>query len=154
MSRPAGADPLDGRRGECEGVPLRQLAQFAVKAGHDGRGLLLRTFPLVPFLETDEEEAAVGVPHIAQEVEADDRGTVLNAGGVQDNPLRLAGGLGGALERCGIGQLNDGVKVALVLLGQKTAGTRLPSKPIPRAATRRMANPITALRMTMPDKLT
>ena len=28
----------------------------------------------------------------------------------------------GALERCSIGELNDGVDVALVLLGQKTAG--------------------------------
>ena len=61
---PGGADPLNGRRGKGKGDPLRKLAEIAVEAGDNGRCLFLRPLPFGPFLEFDEEKAAVGVAHI------------------------------------------------------------------------------------------
>ena len=82
VTPPAVPTPWMAGGEKAKAFALGELAQLAVEAGDDGRGLLLRPLPLVPVLQRDEEEAAVGVADIAQQVEADDRGAVLHARGV------------------------------------------------------------------------
>ena len=81
--------PGNGRRRKGEADGAGNLAQFAVQMRHDGLVLLLGFLALGPFLERDEEEAAVGVVDAAQHAVADDRGVILHARRVLEDLLRL-----------------------------------------------------------------
>ena len=88
----------------------------------DGIDLKFRRLAFGPLLEGDEKEPRVGACDGAQEVEADDRGHILDARGLQKNLLDALGGLGGLLERGGARKLHDAEEVALILLGDECGG--------------------------------
>ena len=83
---------------------------------------------LAPILEGDEEEAAVGRVHAAEQVEAGDAGVVSRTPGVF---FRISSTCAiTASVRCSeaaSGSTTCDEEVALVLLGQEAAGNRLPS---------------------------
>ena len=66
--------------------------------------LFLRRFAFVPFLQRDEKEAAVGGIDAGEEVEADDRGIVLDARRVLQNLFDPAAYRVCSLQGGGIGQ--------------------------------------------------
>ena len=68
-----GADARNGRRREGKADGPGNLAQFPVQVCHDGLVLFLGLLALGPILQGDEEEAAVGVLHLAQHAVADNR---------------------------------------------------------------------------------
>ena len=88
----------------------------------DGIDLKFRRLAFGPFLKGDEKEPRVGACDGAQEVEADDRGHILDTRSLQKNLLDALGGLGGLLERGRARKLHDAEEVALILLGDKCGG--------------------------------
>ena len=93
---------------------LRQMGLDSVVAG-------LRSLAFFPWLQRDEEERAVGGVDAAQHAVAHDRADVLNAGRVHDDLFDFARGLRGALQRRRIRQLQAGIEVALIFIGQKAS---------------------------------
>src|SRR6266436_7290043 len=82
--------------------------------------LLVTRGPVLPLLQGHEKESVVTGAHQAQQTEADDGGDVLDARRVTDDILDLVRNLVGALQGCGVGKLEIGVEVALILIRQKT----------------------------------
>ena len=118
-----GADARDGGRREREGRGrVFQRGKFAVDGILDGVHLEFGRGAFRPFLEGDEEEAGVGALDGAEEVEADDRGDIFHARGLEQDVLDFFRGGGGLLERGGAGELDDAKEVALVLLGDEGRG--------------------------------
>ena len=83
---------------------------------------LLGLFPLVPGLQGHEEKAAIGVGDAAQHAVANHRGGVLHPRGLGHDLLDLAADFTGALQGGGVGQLDPGIHIALVLFREETAG--------------------------------
>jgi hypothetical protein len=100
-------------------------AELLRQLGLDRGVLLLGLLACRPVLERDEEEGAVGIRHLAQHAVADDRGGVLDARHLHDQLFGLAGDLGRALQRRGVGELDAGKDVTLVLVGQEAGGDQL-----------------------------
>ena len=115
----AGADA--GNRGRSEGKrnSIPDLAQFARNVGADRLILLLRLGALIPGLFGDEEERAVGILHAAQQAEAEHGSAALHAGRIENDLLHLPRDLRGPLQRRRVGQLQTGVNVAVIFLGQE-----------------------------------
>ncbi len=88
----------------------------------DGLVLFLRRLALRPFLERNEKDAAVGRGHLTEEIEAGDGAHVFDARCVLQNRFTLFHRRVRALERCGVGQEHLHEEIALVFLGQETAG--------------------------------
>ena len=63
--------------------------------------------------------------HTAEHVVTDYGGAVRHAWSLSDDLVNDGGGLIGALQRCGIGELDRAEYITLVLIGQKASGNRL-----------------------------
>ncbi|EXI65763.1 MAG: hypothetical protein AW08_02975 [Candidatus Accumulibacter adjunctus] len=118
-------DALDCRRRKGEADGTADAGKPPGQLFLDRPVLLFRLRALRPFLESDEEESAVGVLHLAQQVVADHSGGVLDAGNVLDQVFGLAGDFRGALQRTRVGKLHAGEDVTLVLVGQEAGRQRL-----------------------------
>ena len=97
---------------------LLQVGLDALVAG-------FRSLALIPGLEGDEEERTVGGVDAAQHAVAHDRADVFDAGRVHDDFLDFACGLRRALQRRGVRQLQTGIDVSLIFVGEKAAGNLL-----------------------------
>src|SRR5277367_5621693 len=90
---------------------------------------VLQRRALIPVLERDEEEGAIGRVHTTQHAVADNRAHILHAWGVENDLLDDLRCLGGALRRRGVRKLQAAVHVSLILVGEKAAGHMLAEKP-------------------------
>ena len=88
----------------------------------DSADLEFRRLAFRPFLEGDKKEPRVGARDGAQEVEADDRGHILDAWSLQKQLLDAFGSLGCLLQGRCPWKLDHTEKIALVFLGNKRGG--------------------------------
>ena len=119
---PRGADAGNRRWRKGERDAFADLGQLAVQVRLDGLVLLLGRLAFLPCLERDEEERAVSIGHAAEQAEAGHGGAAFYAGRGLDDFFDLVRRGAGALERRGIGQLQARIQVALVFLGEESAG--------------------------------
>ncbi len=86
-----------------------------------GAGRCVGSF--VPWLERDEEEARVRGRALREEAEAGDGGVRAHAGGGVEDGLHLAAYLVGPLQRRGRRQLDVHEEIALIFVGDESAGS-------------------------------
>ncbi len=110
-----GAESRDLREVERKGERLLHGEELAVRPAHDGFERHVRRGALIPFLEIDEDDGAVGLGRERERVHADQRAHVRHALVLHQPLLDLAHHRLGALLRGAIGQLHRDGEEALVL---------------------------------------
>src|SRR5580698_2386071 len=83
---------------------------------------VLQRLSLIPVLERDEKEGAVGCVHTTQHAVADNRAHILYAWSIEHDLLDNLRCIGGALRRRRVRKLQAAVHVSLILVGKKASG--------------------------------
>ena len=118
---PAGADARNGGRREGECDRAGHFPETLIYMLEDGVVFLIRGFAMSPFLQRNEEHAAVARVHPGKKVVAGDRTDVLDSGRSLEDLLTLSHHGVGALEGRGVRQDDLGEEVTLIFLRQEAA---------------------------------
>jgi hypothetical protein len=113
------ANARNRRRRKGKGDALADFREFAVQSRFDRVILLFRFLTLAPLIQSNKEEPAVSVLHIAQKAETYHARRVFDAGRFAQDFLDFPTSFIRALERCRIRQLQGNVKIALIFFRQK-----------------------------------
>ena len=116
-----GSDSRDCRRREGEVDRSGDGRDLLVDGPQETEGILARLGALIPRLERDEVERAVGILNAGEEIEADDGGHVVDAGDLAHDLGHLLGNSVGPLLGGGIRELGKSVEVTVVLFGNEGA---------------------------------
>ena len=114
-----GAQAPDRRRVEGEDKRLRDLGEFPERRPDQRLHMLVGTRAFVPEVQGKEHGRGIGAARVEHKVLADQRIRAVDHRVGQEVLLKLAHHLGGPLQGSAVGKLDDGNKVALVLLRQE-----------------------------------
>ena len=90
-TEPAGsADPGDGRRREGKSASFRQLVNAGIYRVHDRLKARLTILPMIPRLQSNENEGAISGVRLSEETVPDHRAVILDALRVLENRFHFA----------------------------------------------------------------